>query len=273
MFGFRKGYTTIDVKFYEGGAAKPFAKSKAPVDRLPDTFEIRTNVTISGEEWVVLGAAPARKEEFRRTGRVRIHVAKPKLLQVPIDELLYSLPSINDDVPAKDNAASLENLLVVHEDDWRQIELVSTRFADKIGSEFDSIRLIHEEHKVGHGFNEIHVRKAIPYPLEGTLFTPLDLSRSFGTDHTYDGVAFSSAAAVVRRGFALRVRGGWTLWGHCSETGSVTVLCCRPATASTTPAFLASFDSFLEQSALFFVDWNRLLAAQTLTGAMAGSSE
>src|SRR5262245_19205400 len=123
MFGFKKKYRTIAVEFYEGESSQPFMASDMPIDQLPDTFQIRTKLNIRDEEWTVSSAVPARKEEFRVTGKLQIRLVKPPpTTTIPLGDILFTLPTISNDIAALQEAVSLENILVVHEDDWPQQE-------------------------------------------------------------------------------------------------------------------------------------------------------
>jgi hypothetical protein len=165
MFGFFKDYKRIQVGFYKVGADKAFAPSDVPIEQLPDTFEIDTTLHLGSADWAVSKAVPPTKAEFRKSGKISLYLYQPKTANVPVSELLYSLPTISDSLPDLVHTKSLENILVVHEDDWRQIELISTRHADAVRQELASIQDIHAKHRAGSGFTTLHVRKLIIAPL------------------------------------------------------------------------------------------------------------
>ena len=104
MFGFGKNKGVIEVRFYEGKSETPFAVSNLPVDQLPDTFEIDTTLHLGDDNWRVIGAEPPQKSKFRTSGKLDLFLAKSEVTQIDPRELLYSLPTINDDIAGVQNA-------------------------------------------------------------------------------------------------------------------------------------------------------------------------
>jgi len=259
MFGFAKDFKHIQVLFFEVGAVKPFAQSELPVEQLPDTFQIETTLHIGNDDWMVSEAIPSSKAEFRKTGKVTIRLFKPTKLTVPPSTILYSLPTITDDAPALVNAPSLENVLVVHEDDWRQVELVSATDVQAVQSEVASVRQILDTQRVANsGYRSIHVRKLIPEPLLSVSLSLVDLKRAFGTSHEYTGVAFSKAAAIIVGGFAFRSSNGWIVWGQSKPDGTILAACFR-LEQGPNPATDAGLATLLSSRQLLFVDWTHLV--------------
>ncbi|HEX3600526.1 MAG TPA: hypothetical protein VHU84_10315, partial [Lacipirellulaceae bacterium] len=225
MFGFKWKHRTIIVEVFEAGAEKPFWRTVLPIEELPDTFEIRTTLNIKGEDWQVAQASPAIKEEFRLKGSLQIVVYKPQIGRMPVGDILFSLPTISDDIAGIEHSPSLENVFVVREDDWRQEELISRDHADKIADEIEGIRQIYENEKDGHGFRKLHVRSAIPRPLEGIHLTLPELMTKFDLEHVYRGVAFDNCAAVIQRGFAFRTAHSEVVWGQLDERDELAIVC------------------------------------------------
>jgi hypothetical protein len=267
MFGFGKRRDTVSVEFYEGDATRPFTKSQIPVEQLPDTFEIRTTLYIAGEDWEVLEAIPPTKSAFRSTGTLRVRLHKPKIVKGIPGNILFSLPTISDGIADLEDAPSLENVLVVHEDDWRQRELVSLSFREQIAAEFEAIKQIYDTQREASGFRNVHIRRAISAPLEGTRITLRDLTHELGAQHRYSGAAFNHVAAVIRGGFAFRGAAGWTFWGQRSEHETASFICLHPAYGSMDAhEGAAMLDEFLAARGLYFVDWIRLIAVKSVAG-------
>jgi hypothetical protein len=254
MFGFAKIYKKIQVRFYELDAVEPFAQSTLPIEQLPDTFQVQTTLHLGSDDWVVREATPPTKAEFRKSGRVAIRLYKPKQVSVLPTEILYSLPTISNDLPNRENRESLENVFVVHEDDWRQVELISDDKAELIKEEMASIRKPIDTQRVSAGFKTIHVRKLIPSPLGDQALRLTHVTREFSVTHEYAGVAFSSAAAVVVGGFAYKTANGTVIWGQAGPDGLLQALCIRFESGAD-PAKLAGLVSFSALSKLVLVDW------------------
>lgn len=93
----------------------------------------------------------------------------PELELIDPNELLFSLPTINDGIPAVEIGAGIageSGAIIMHEDDWRQAEFlpVANRgFIAETLSQLASHRAIHAE---GPGFREVFVRTEPPVPLQ-----------------------------------------------------------------------------------------------------------
>ena len=92
----------------------------------------------------------------------------------------------------------------MHEDDWRQHEFVSRRFAAEVESEFADIRLIYKGQE-GLGFERCHVRSRVREPLEGLALTIDDVTSALGG---IQPVALVVGGGQVIDGFAFPLPGG-----------------------------------------------------------------
>lgn len=258
MFSFGKDYKVIDVTFYEGKSGKPFAQSNVPVEQLPDTFEIDTTMHLGKDDWRVVGAEPPQKTQFKQSGKLSLFLSKVEITNIDPKELLYSLPTISNDIAGVENAKSLENVVILREDDWRQFEFVGREYESSIESEFKSISDIYKNHHVGMGFKELHVRKIIPAPLIKDHLTLEIIKSSFTIEKIYSGVAFNNAAATIVGGFALHTKSGWLLWGQIDNSDAILVLNISQTKESSISIISKEIDSFTEKHNLYLVDWLRL---------------
>jgi hypothetical protein len=263
MFGFAKDHKQIQVMFFELHATEPFAESELPIEQLPDTFEIETTLQLGHDDWVVHEATPPTKIEFRKTGKVCIRLYKPKTASLPFSEILYSLPSISNDFPDLVNVPSLENVFVTHEDDWRQIEVLSVIFAGAVHQELVSIRNVLETQRVGVGFRTTHLRKLIPSPFGENAPRLSDIKQLFDVSHEYSGVAFNTKAAIVVGGFAFCAADGMVLWGQATPQGLLVALCVRmnPESDASQSTVISTL---LARHRLLFIDWTRLLVLPSM---------
>lgn len=193
---------------------------------LPETFAVSTQLTIGGRQWQVEKAEPVTRDEYVRTGKLRIELAP--IVQIDPRRVLFSLPTIENTQPAliEGDAA---NALDLHEDLWRQIELVDPRYQPQIDRERDAIHAVIRE-KQGSAFPRIHVRELIPNPVS----IPDDLP---GTRRP-----LSIGGTLVANGFALG-----EIYGR-SKDGVITELCATNAQALAPIA---------QQRGLVLVDWTR----------------
>jgi len=258
MFGFAKDFKVIEVEFYEGESSTPFAASDIPIEQLPDTFEIDTTINMGENDWRIIDAKPLEKTEFKKGGKLKLHLTKVETTMVDPNELLYSLPTINDSLAGVENAESLENVAVVREDDWRQFEFIAKHHELLIQGEFEAIQKIYENHREGQGFNQLHVRQAILEPLSNTKISIDSLKDSFSIENDYAGVAFNNAAATIVNGFAFSTKSGWLLWGQLDEDSRIAVLNLSETENSSVEEISQSINSFTQKYELSLVDWPRL---------------
>jgi len=198
MFGFGKESSVVEVNFYEGENKTPFAVSNMPVDQLPDTFELDTTLHLGDEDWRVIGAQPAEKENFKKSGKLNLYLVKSTITKMDPNALLYSLPTINNDIAAVESADSMSNIAVLREDDWRQFEFIDQQNESLIEKEFSDIQGIYDNHGDGVGFKELHLRKRILTPIKNSSLNINSLKSSFPITHEYDGVAFNMAGKNLK---------------------------------------------------------------------------
>lgn len=249
---------TIEVHFYEGKGSTPFAVSNIPVDQLPDTFEINTVMHLGQDDWQVTAAEPAQKSTFKTTGKLDLYLTKREVLQMDPQEILYSLPTINHELPEVQDIQSLENIAIFHEDDWRQFEFVAQEYESLIEDEFDGIDKIYENYSKGSAFKHLHLRKSIAKPLQNNKLTLDSLENYFKIIKKYDGVTFQGYAAVVVDGFAFQIEGGWLLWGQLAGDGNIATLNLAQMQEANVPAISNIVDLFLGKNKLFLIDWPTL---------------
>jgi len=270
MFGRKKAHDSIVIEFYEKGASSPFYTAAQPIDQLPDTFQISTTLSIGGEDWEIWEAAPQTKTEFRQTGKLKLTLYKPVIKTLEPDAvILYSLPTINEDLAALEDRDSLENVFVVHEDDWRQQELISGSYSESIDIEMAAIRNIYATEHAGIGFKNIHLRSSIPEPLAGVTLSLRDIQTKLGVAHLYRGVAFSSMHAVIQRGYAFRTSNGLILWGQLRTNDEVTVACVGGLQdVEIRVESLQTFDALMAANNLLFVDWVQPVSGRKLSDVL-----
>jgi len=258
MFGFTKNHTTIEVKFIDVNTETEFATSNMPIDQLPDTFAINTNMNIGDENWTILHAEPINKSDFRKSGKLKLYLQKTEITQLDPYELLFSLPTINDTLAPVEQANSLKNVAVFSEDDWRQFEFIGVNHKALIESEIEAVKYIFKNHREGIGFKNLHVRKAILEPLNKKELSIKLLESSFGIRKKYEGIAFNTAAATIVNGFGLETNSGLLLWGQTNNHGIVVVLNLSHPEGSFSQEMVKEIESFTYENELYIVDWPKL---------------
>lgn len=253
---------TVRVVFVDAADGSEVGRTELGAGQLPESFAAATRLEIAGEPWDVVRAEPPTADQFVAGGSLvltlsRVQVAAP-------EDVSYSLPTIYDALPPTEIAqAGAGALFGIHEDDWRQTELLSRQVAagPEVEAELRAIRRIHREHSrlVGQGdsalraFDTIHIRRAPLAPLAGADVSGRRLSELRRADGTpYAGVTYDGGRSRVADSFAVDT-GSFTLYGQ-THGDRVEVLCLAPSpgTAAEPAAALAQT---MRDYDLVLVDW------------------
>ncbi|MDQ7826173.1 MAG: hypothetical protein RDV48_25445 [Candidatus Eremiobacteraeota bacterium] len=136
-------------------------------------------------------------------------------------DLLYSLPTICDWMPPlTEKTLDSVSALMLHEDDWRQVELIAMEHKDEIEAMLDGIYDIYEkERSPGGAFRKIYVRRLIADPLSVRRLNADSLRKLFSKAIEYHALRYEAFEGIVQGGFARRTEGGLLLYGR--QDGSV----------------------------------------------------
>ena len=244
---------TVQVSFIDISDGKTFAVSKVPKDQLPETFELETQMTIDGQQWSVVEADPIHSNDFIKSGRLTLKMSK--IEHIDPKEILYSLPSISNELPATFNPAStMGNPYSISEDDWRQLEFFHPKSLPLIEEEFDAIEQLKKNTSVDLGdsmvaFSDCHVRSNIGEPdlkLKLTeLLEELEVSQveklKFNHTHTY-----------IKNGFAAYT--AHSVYFGQEENGLISDLCVGDPTEGTSEEIYRIVQRF----DLLFVNWSHM---------------
>ncbi|CAI1731845.1 TPA: hypothetical protein ACSTJ0_000216 [Serratia fonticola] len=256
MFGWgKKKPKTVEVTLIELGKDEAFGVSQVPVDQLPDTFEINTTLHLGDVDWQVVEARPATKAEFRETGKVTVVLAKQEIFNIDPANVLFSLPTISNDMAIVEAVSSLDNVLVLHEDDWRQFEFLSAGLNELVQQEIQDILAIYHTQREESGFKQLHVRRRIAEPLPGVALQLESLAQAFQIEKRFSGVAFNNAAATIVNGFAWQTGSGWIFWGQTDTQGNLVVLCLLPPQDADAAIMANKIDDFVLANNLLLIDW------------------
>lgn len=250
MFGFGKKQSAVTVEFVQAGHKEPFGVSKIPIAQLPESFEAGGALDIADKKWSVVEAAPKNKAEFEKSGRLRIVLAPVEVVN-PKD-ILFSLPTINDRMFPMRKVASLEGVLVIHEDDWRQVEFISEKWASEVEKELQSIRSIHETKRKGMGFTSLHVRKLIERPIDEDALPYERLKKQFAIAKEFAGFGGQAGGqmAIAENGFAFETTEGHRFFGILNQKRNVVFLCMAGG-----DGFDEECNALMKSFKLLGVDW------------------
>jgi hypothetical protein len=249
----------VSVEFIDAATGRVFARSDMPASQLPDSFAPKTTLHLGGDPWLVDRAEPSSAAEFVASGRLVLTVRR--LTTVSPQDVLYSLPTICDALPVVGPMPAPVDCLEFHEDDWRQVELVSRSQAMTVDTELDAIQIVYEQHGIRDsdgrviGFNKIHVRPGDPL-IESVSWQRLR-ELLVPSSHEYGGVQFRGSAEMAFGSFALGV--GPLVWYGLTAHDNVTVLGLTFATDDG-PISTEAIEPVLREFDLALVDWCRCAA-------------
>lgn len=252
----------VEVEFIDKKTGSVFSRSSMPPDTLPDTFALDTTLHLPNGDWRVVSAVPVTKAEFSKTRRLRLWLEKVEsVVMVDPRKLLFTLPTIGNELPACDGDPVDGSELTMHEDDWRQLEWVDD--VPAVEAELASIRAIHADHRVDPGFSKCHVRKLVPEPLRGTHLTLTDVLDWTGRQpDAIRQILIGSEQRRVRDGFAIHLKGGW-LYGLCRHDARGGAIVSVLGFHVDVVPFPSALVPKIPRGAAVFVDWCR--AAKTIS--------
>lgn len=260
--------------FVDVDAGARIGVTRLPRDQVPESFGVETTVDIGATTWLVVSADPAEAADVAAAGRLVLTVRRAGGL-VPTADIRYSLPTICDVLPAAAGTAG-SGCLLMHEDDWRQIEMVSLSLLDVAAAELRAIRAVYDNHAQRDasgrltGFTAIHVRARPERPLPGPLSRQRLTSMLPAPDHEYGGVGFTGTAGVVAGSFAAAY-GSVQLYG-ISDGDHLAVLGLRRLASGTAPPGLTTaLRQVMDILAVAIIDWCRcaVIDAGSLPGYLA----
>jgi hypothetical protein len=253
----------VTVIFVDGTDGKEVGRSKLPPDQLPKAFDADTTVDIGGTTWLVERAEPEDAARWRASRTLTLVLRPANSLAVPARDILFSLPSICDALPSVAGTRSGDDAFEIHEDDWRQVEMIAGSLSGVIQSELRAIRAIYEEsaRRASHGgiigFSDIHIRVQPVRPLPEPPSLRQVLSMLPQPSRQYAGVAFKGTAGVAVGSFAAAF-GRVNLYG-LADGDAIEVLCLdrRAVPVAGQPDLIPNLQKIIGFFDLVIVDWCR----------------
>jgi hypothetical protein len=195
----------IQVHFINANSGQTIGRTELSLEQLPPSFETETTLQIGQTNWVVERAEPPTAPEFAQTGQLELLLREVTML--PAKDILYSLPTICDELPGLDSELDRSRCFVLREDDWRQVEFVTPDQLGTVDDQCAAIRRIYAEHAHEAGdmtaFDAIHVRSAPVRPIGERLLLPQLTALLPAVVRHYTGVSFQGATGAVPNSFAM----------------------------------------------------------------------
>ncbi len=247
---------TIVLRFVDAGSGKLLGEHPAPESQVPESFEVATTLDIGEVRFEVVHAEPSTRSAAVAQGFLTLRLRRLDIRMVDPKELLCSLPSIADQLPPM-TAARPGPILRLHEDDWRQVELLSPAAAELAAGDLAAIADIHRAERVGSGFRRVHVRAAVREPLAGVQVRIEDLRKAMHAG----AVDFLALEGAVDHGFSIRSPGGIVAYGRAENGIALEVGFIRTAEPPLAAGKWFELASWISAHRLLLVDWCRVRTA------------
>ena len=250
----------IKVTLIDDATGEAIGTRKIAVSGLPDSFLESTTLELGRKSWSVVEAEPPFKRLYTESGTLTLRLRAIETLEA--QEVLYLLPTIADDLAGSEGAKADGGEVLLLEDDWRQIELVSRGLQAEVLQEFDDIRAICEDARQGSGFSRIHVRSRIPDPLEGSALGLADLEARFGPASS--ALRFHDRGHRISGAFRYDLGGNWMLYGTAAGQQPRVLALAPSADTRTAPAphLSAALDDLCRGHGMLLIDWCRCTLAE-----------
>jgi hypothetical protein len=179
----------------------------------------------------------------------KIFRSSEKKETVGINDLWFSVPTVSNEFPQTlSSEDDTEDILNIHEDDWRQIEFLNTSALSEAKNEIQHIKAIFDtDSKKGDGyvlFKRCHVRNQIGDPKLAIDFLALKNLLNPTTTNK-----LSINGSIVRNGFSFTTTS--TVYYGLAVNDTVTTLCIAQWSESTIDEIL----SIVRTLDLIFVNW------------------
>ncbi|MCE9583744.1 MAG: hypothetical protein K8T20_14780 [Planctomycetes bacterium] len=260
----------IVLRFVDAESGKLMGEHPVPAAQVPETFAVATTLDIGADRFEVVSAEPVLRSEAEARGFMTLRLRRVEIRKVDPQVLLCSLPSIANELPAlrERNPAVEKRILTIHEDDWRQVELLSPAAAELAAGDLASITDIHRRERIGSGFRKLHVRKAVDEPLAGMAVSLDGLTKALHAA-PLDGLAFEGVDGLVEDGFALAGPGGIVAYGRAAGGRVREIGFLRAPEAPVVAGKWFDLASWIGGQRLLLVDWCRVRTAGQVADVQA----
>lgn len=258
---------TIVLRFVDADSGQLLGEHPAPAGQVPESFDVATTLDIGGVRFEVTHAEPSTRAAAAAQGFMTLRLRRLDVRKVDPKELLCSLPSISNELPPM-SAAPPGTPLRLHEDDWRQVELLSPAAAELAASDLAAIADVHRTQRAGSGFRKLHVRTAVREPLADAAVKLEDLARALHAGPP-SPLSFERADGAVLDGFALHSPAGIVAYGRAAGGLALEVGFVRTAEAPPVRGKWLDLAAWISDRRLLLVDWCRVRTAGQVAGVQA----
>lgn len=152
----------VRVEFVDVESGETVERASLPVERVPNPLELKPQLKVGTQRWVVIRAEPAMSDEVTSSGHLRLTVRRVE--ELTTESLIFDAPSLAPFLPelgeANFPAALAEEVgeaVVISRSEWRQVELVSRSQAEHLARDLQAVRRVLRTETPA-GFPDLHVR-------------------------------------------------------------------------------------------------------------------
>lgn len=258
----------VRVEFVDVESGQTVERASLPVERVPNPLELKPQLRLGAQRWVVIRAEPAASDEVTASGRLRLTVRRVEELTTA--DLSFDAPSMAPHLPELGPAElpralpealreALGEEIVLPRGEWRALELVSRNHAELLAKDLQAVRRVLGRATEG-GFPDVHIRQELlpnatpPIGLEWLC----ELIRE-ATLHPLR----LAGLQTVRAGFAIRGGSGLIFYGTAPRGRVAALGLALPPRALEQHALyhdLAALSELGEVHGLVLLDWRQARA-------------
>jgi len=183
----------------------------------------------------------------------------PQTQTVNPSELLYSLATLCDELPTvEQNTPVPSNSVVMHEDDWRQVEFVAPTNRKALEVTMTDFIVFRNAHRKGMGFTGVFVRKDTYPTVEVLSITTSKLTGSL--------FPLAIGDQSIQGGFSVKDDSGAYLYGQAKSDGTIVYLGLKPPmNGPLGQDFRKMIVSISSEYGLILADWYRGAIVENVT--------
>jgi hypothetical protein len=175
----------------------------------------------------------------------------------PPESWRFAIPTICSELPeaAVTEHASMGPILRMHEDDWRQIDLLSAILRPSIALAIDEIVTVRRDAEGLTGFDRAYIREGLGDPLAHAAVTVDDLEEAAGgSTKRFAGVGFEQRPGVIADSFAFSTASEVDFYGVCFR-GQVRLAGVQVEDPRSLDQIAERLRRFVTSHSLVLVDW------------------
>lgn len=241
----------IEVQFIDNFNGETIGVSEIPVDQLPETFTVSTNVKVLENDWTVEEAIPANSTEFIKSKKLILKVRKIETIN--ISDIWATLPTIEYTFTNLVTQSPFNDYTIkIHGDDWLQQEFISAENSAEIDTIIEQIRESAKDQEDADGriiYKKCFARQFPTAKINDTIYLN-DIQEEFKVDKI-GGLGFSNFNGYAENTFVIEALGTY-FYGQLNEDNSLRSFAIYDIGCVTETERLESIARKLK---LNFVDW------------------